>query len=185
MAPRTVRRVYGALRACFNYAVESELLSRTPCRGIRLPAVEPTVSRIPAVPEVVALVEAMRPQFAAMVWLGVVLGLRWGEVAGLRVKRVDLLRRTVTIAEQVSRDVGGIGMIGPPKSAAGRRTISIPIELAETLSAHLVSVGLTGADPDALLFSNAEGLPLDYSNWRRRVWLPAVEAAGPQWSRLP
>lgn len=50
MAPRTVRRVYGALRACFNYAVESELLSRTPCRGIRLPAVEPTVSRIPAGP---------------------------------------------------------------------------------------------------------------------------------------
>lgn len=37
---------------------------------------------------------------------------------------------------------------------------------------------LTGADPEELLFPNNEGGPLDYSNWRRRVWEPAVKAAG-------
>jgi integrase len=97
-----------------------------------------------------------------------VLGLRWGEVAGLRVGNVDVLRKTVTIAEQVTRGRGGAGDIGPPKSAAARRTISIPAELADELSAHMKALELTGADPEELLFPNAEGLPLDYSNWRRR-----------------
>jgi integrase len=69
-------------------------------------------------------------------------------------------------------------MIGPPKSSAARRTVSIPSELAEVLSAHTQSIGLTGADRGALLFPNSAGEPLDYSNWRRRVWEPAVKAAG-------
>jgi len=47
-----------------------------------------------------------------MIWLGAVLGLRWGEVAGLRVGNVDVLRKTVTIAEQVTRGRGGAGDIG-------------------------------------------------------------------------
>jgi hypothetical protein len=28
------------------------------------------------------------------------------------------------------------------------------------------------------IFPNADGGPLDYSNWRRRVWLPAAAATG-------
>jgi integrase len=40
------------------------------------------------------------------------------------------------------------------------------------------SKGLTGADPDELLFPNSDGRALDYSNWRGRVWEPAVRAAG-------
>jgi integrase len=46
------------------------------------------------------------------------------------------------------------------------------------LSKHLASVGLTAADADHLVFTTPEGAPLDYSNWRRRVWLPAVREAG-------
>jgi integrase len=120
----------------------------------------------------------MAGEFAPMVWLGAVLGLRWGEVAGLRVGRVDLLRRTITVAEQVTRGAGGVGFVNPPKSAAGRRTLSIPVELASLLSKHLADCGLTGAASNALLFARAGGRPLDYSNWRRRVWVPAVELAG-------
>jgi integrase len=120
----------------------------------------------------------MAGEFAPMVWLGAVLGLRWGEVAGLRVGRVDLLRRTITVAEQVTRGAGGVGFVSPPKSAAGRRTLSIPVELANLLSKHLSERGLTGATSNALLFAGSGGRPLDYSNWRRRVWVPAVERAG-------
>lgn len=38
-APRTVRRQYGVLRAILNAAVANELVVRSPCRGIRMPAV--------------------------------------------------------------------------------------------------------------------------------------------------
>lgn len=68
--------------------------------------------------------------------------------------------------------------MSPPKSASGRRTLSIPEELAGLLSAHLAQSQLTGAEPTALVFANAAVEPLDYSNWRRRVWLPTVSTAG-------
>lgn len=113
-----------------------------------------------------------------MIWLGAVLGLRWGGVAGLRVGHVDLLRGTVTIAEQVTRGEGGVRAIGPPKSVAARRTISLAAELVDELSAHMKALGLTGADPDELLLPNHDGRPLDYSNWRGRVWEPAVNVIG-------
>jgi len=177
MAPRTVRRMYGTVRAVLNYGVETDLILRSPCRGIRLPAVEPATVRIVEPGDLIRLADSMPAESAPMVWLGAVLGLRWGEVAGLRVGRIDLLRRTVTVAEQVTRGMGGVGFVSPPKSAAGHRTLSIPVALANLLSIHLAHRGLTGAEPDAFLFATADGGPLDYSNWRRRVWLPAVESA--------
>ena len=178
MSPRTVRRTYGAVRAALNYAVASDLLFRSPCRGVHLPSVSPKEARIVGPVDLMRLADAIPVEFAPMVWLGAVLGLRWGEVAGLRVARIDLLRKTVTVAEQVSRGIGGVGILSPPKSSAGIRTLSIPRELASILSAHLAHRELTGAEPDALLFSDRTDEPLDYSNWRRRVWLPAVESAG-------
>lgn len=178
LAPRSVRRIYGALRAALNYAVEVDRLARTPCRGIHLPAVEPVNVIVPDPVQLIKLADTIDPDYSTMVWLGAVLGLRWGEVAGLRVGHVDVLRKTVTVDEQVTRGTGGAGGIGPPKSAAARRTISIPDELADEFSVHMKTLQLSGADPQELLFPNAEGKPLDYSNWRRRVWEPAVKAAG-------
>lgn len=169
MAPPTVRRTYGTLRALINFAVETDRLVRSPCRGVRLPAVEPKSSRIVSGGDLERLAAVMRAEYRPMVWLGAVLGLRWGEVAGLRVGRVDLLRQTITVAEQVSRGMGGVGFVSSPKSSAGRRTLTIPAPLIEVLSAHLAARDLTAADADALLFPNRDGTPLDYSNWRRRA----------------
>ncbi len=39
-----------------------------------------------------------------MVWLGAVLGLRWGEVAGLTVGDIDFLRGEVIVTRQLGRD---------------------------------------------------------------------------------
>ena len=108
-----------------------------------------------------------------MIYLGAVLGLRWAECAGLRVGRLDLLRSTVTVAEQLGRD----GRTAPPKSAAGRRTLGILAWLVTMLGEHLAHRGLTDADTDALVFTAPDGGPLDYTNWRRRVWQPATRTA--------
>lgn len=113
-----------------------------------------------------------------MAWIGVVTGLRWGEVAGLRVGDVDLLRRSIAVRGQVTRGQGGRAVLAPPKSEAGNRELSIPVELAELLSTHIASLDLTGADAGALLFVNKSGGPLNYAGWRRRAWAPAVVASG-------
>jgi integrase len=177
MAPSTVARTYSVLRAVLNLAIDRELLLRSPARGTRLPCVAAPQRRLPSLADLVALAEAHPDDYEPM-WLGAVLGLRWGEVAGLRGGRVDVLRRTLTVAESLSRGRTGRSTVTAPKSEAGRRTLTVPAELATMLGDHLAARGLTGADADSYVFVAPQGGPLRHSNWLRRVWQPACVTAG-------
>ena len=177
-APNTVRRQYTVLSAVMGRAVLSDLIARTPCRGIKLPAPPHAERHIITADELAALGRALGHDYALMAYLGAVLGLRWGEVAGLRVGRLDFLRATLTVAEQVTHGRGGVTTVGAPKSAAGRRTLAVPSELMDLLTAHLRRRDLTGANSTAFVFASSAGSPLDYAHWRQRVWLPATKTAG-------
>lgn len=177
-APRTVRRQYDVLRALMGAAVESDRLVRSPCRGIKLPAVAPLRRHIVNAKELTALAAAIGPDYEVMVWLGGLLGLRWGECAGLRVGRIDFLNRSLAVVEQATRIAHGRIMFGPPKSSAGRRLISLPVALVDLLARHLARRGLDAGAQDALVFVSPEGDVIDYGHWRQRVWLPACEAVG-------
>ena len=175
-APSTVGRHYSCLRALLSYAEAAELIGRSPCRGIRGPEMSPRKADILNGENVERLADALGVN-GPMVYLGV-LGLRWGEVAGLRVGRLDFLRQTLTVATQRTRGTRGTMVEQDPKSRRGRRTLTLPAWLMFMLASHLADRGLTGDHTDALVFVSVEGAPLHYSNWRRRVWLPAVGAAG-------
>jgi integrase len=177
-APRTVHRHYDVLSAVMNTAVLEDLIARTPCRGIKLPAVRHADRHIVTAEELGALAEALGPDYELMAYLGAVLGLRQAECAGLRVGRIDFLRGTLTVAEQLTRGRHGSMATGEPKSDAGRRTLSVSPELMELLAAHLARRGLDGRHPDAFVFAAPGGAPLDYTNWRRRIWKPATARAG-------
>lgn len=178
-APRTVRRQYGVLTAILNQAVASDLIGRTPARGVRLPTLADKRTRnIIGGERLTDLAEALGEDYGPMAYLGAVLGLRWGECAGLKVGRIDFLGRTITVTEQRTRGLGGRMVECPPKSAAGRRTLSVPAPLMAMLSEHLRKRGVTAADPDTYLFVGDHGGPLEYSGFRQRVWQPACQAIG-------
>ena len=176
--PRTVSRQFDVLRAIFNYAVDSDVLGRSPCRGTRLP--KPSVARrmVLTPTQLSDLAHALGEAYAPMVYVGAMLGLRWGECAGLRVGDLDLLARTVTVAGQRTRGRGGRMIEGAPKSQAGRRTLTMPQPLVDMLAAHLRGRRLTAADADQYVFVGSRGRPLQYSGFRQRVWLPACHAIG-------
>ena len=109
-----------------------------------------------------------------MVYVAAVLGLRWSEVIGLRAGRVHFLRRSVAV-ERTLAEVEGEMMDAPPKSTASARPVSAPVELLELLAAHIARTDRSGAEE--LLFAGPEGGP-PRGNFRNRVWLPAVKAAG-------
>ena len=177
-APRTVKRNYEVLRAMFGYAVRNDWLGRNPCRNIKLPAVEGT-RRYDLTPEDTARIAHHMPaEYAPMIWVGAALGLRWSEVAGLRVGRLDLSSGRLTVAEGLTRGIGGRNVFGPPKSRAGRRTMAVPKTIVAMLAAHLEQQGLTSDDVESLVFTDEFGGPLRYSNWRRRIWLPSAKAGG-------
>jgi len=82
------------------------------------------------------------------------------------------LRGTVDVAEIVV-EVRGQLYTGPPKTRAGRRTIGLPRAVMEELAAHIGPVG----PADGYVFTAERGGVLRTSNFRTKVWLPAVRAA--------
>jgi len=178
LAPKTVDRTYGTLRAAFTFAVKAGLIGRSPCHDVNLPKVTRRARRVVSPDDVVSLADAMDPRYSPMVWVGALLGLRWGDVAGLRVGRLDILTRTLAVTEIVTRDEHGRPILGPPKSDAGVRTLSMPQLLADILANHLAQAGLTASDGDALVFPAPGGSYWSYTNYRRRIWQPATVRAG-------
>ena len=123
--------------------------------------------------DVAALADAIHARYRALVLVGAYGGLRIGELAGLRRRRVDLLRGTVEVAE-ILTEVRGELFVGPPKTRAGRRRVSLPQAVTRELARHLG----TPDGPDDLVFNAPHGGPLRVNGFRARVWRPATRAAG-------
>ena len=170
-SPATVRKIGQVLSKIMNSAVEAGYIGRSPCTAVRLPAERSRQMRFLTPEEVARLADVIDAPYRLVVLMAVYSGLRWGELAGLRRDRVNVLARTIHVIEQLT-EVGGKLSFGPPKTAAGRRKVMLPRFLAEALGEHM------GAADEELVFNAPEGGPLRRSNFLRRVWLPAVEAAG-------
>lgn len=97
-------------------------------------------------------------------------GLRWEEAAGLHGFRVDLMRQKLRVREVAVR---GRKIKPIPKSKAGERDVPFAGELLAGLSRHMAD-----RSPEELLFAGADGRPIEYSNWLKRVWSRAVVDAG-------
>ena len=70
---------------------------------------------------------------------------------------------------------GGGFTFGPPKSRAGKRVVAIPEVIVPIIQWHLACFAQQG--DEGLVFTSPEGKPLHHSNFRRRVWLPALKKA--------
>jgi integrase len=174
LAPATVRTNYGVLKAVLNAAVESEVIVRSPCRGIRL-APDTRHERQPLTSQQLAsLAEALPAEYQPVVYLGGVLGLRWSEVVGLRVRNLDFFGRTLSV-ESTLAEVGGHLVPADTKSRAGRRTLAVPGFIMTMLSEHLARRDLDASDGDAYVFVGPAGGPLRASNFRTRIWIPATK----------
>lgn len=174
-SPSSVQTYYGTLRACLSDAVDNDLLGRSPCRGVKLPAKASAEKRVVSAAELHRLADAVGREWRSLVYLGGVVGLRFGEAAALRVQDIDLDRCSISITRTVVDDDGRLE-IDTPKTAASLRTLAIPEPMADELRAHIELLALS--DPTALLFADSFGGPLRRSNFRSRVFLPAVKAVG-------
>ena len=108
---------------------------------------------------------------AAMIRFAGLTGLRWGEITALRVRDVDFLRNRVTVSRAYSI-VGGQKVLGNTKTHE-RRVLTFPRFLVGPLS-----VVARGKGPDDLMFPGPRGLPLDNSNFSKRVLEPGWRASG-------
>ncbi len=99
LSKNTVAKAYRLLAHVMTTAADEGLIGRSPCviKGAgteHLPEMQ-----FATVDQVAELADAVGPRYRALVLLAAFGGLRWGELGGLRHRRVDLLHRTVTVAE--------------------------------------------------------------------------------------
>ncbi|WP_203751799.1 tyrosine-type recombinase/integrase [Cellulomonas chitinilytica] len=149
--PTLRARTYALLRGIMATALEDDLVSENPCRVRGASRSKPATKQFVASPaQVVELAAAMPPELALSVLLGAWCQLRNGEALELRRGDID------TEAVRVSRGVTwveGAPVVGPPKTEAGVRAISVPPHIAPAVEAHLDSYAAPG--PDGLLFPRA------------------------------
>ncbi len=134
-SPKTVRNAHALLSNVLRDAVLEGLLLTNPCIGVRLPKDRPYEAVFLSPPQIDKLVEAVPEHYRTLVQLAAGTGMRWGEIAGLKRQRVDLLRRRLEVVETLE-DIDGVLTFGQPKSARSRRTISLPPHLVEVLARH-------------------------------------------------
>jgi len=176
LKPATVHQVHRALRRALGAAVENDILVRNPLDGIKPPRVEAQEMRFLAPGEVAQLSAAIDVRYRAFVLVGAYCGLRLGEMAGLRRHRVDLLHRDLQVVEQLGRDEDGRWAIQPLKTRSSVRSVALPAVVVDSLDEHLRH--WAGLGREGFVFTSPDGGHIDPDNFRRRIWTPAVAAAG-------
>lgn len=175
LAPRTVHKAAGLLSQALDIAVRAGLLANNPARGLALPQTQPHEPRFLDAAEVERLASEIAAPYRTFVLVGAYAGLRHGELAALRTKRIDLHAPSIDVVETRIRHHDGTIGFGPPKSRAGRRTVPIPHFVAHELTSHITRQRL---GPDDLVWTTKAGALLTEANFRVRVWRPATRAAG-------
>jgi integrase len=172
----TVAKAYRLLKAIMNTAVDDGIIRRHPCRIVGAGQERSPERPVLTVEQVFDLAEAIGERYEALVLLATFASLRWGELAGLARRHVDLEACTVQVVCSLTETDNDALALGPPKSAAGRRTVQLPPLVVPILRQHLGQYALSG--PDGLVFTGPTGAFLRRSNFRRRIWLPALARAG-------
>jgi integrase len=117
----------------------------------------------------------MPPRFRAMVLLAAFASLRWGEVVALRRCDIAADASSVSISRSLVESTTHGLMIGPPKSRAGVRSLTIPTAVRAEILRHLDEY--TNGAQDALVFTGEQGRPIRRPNFNQRVKWTATVAA--------
>jgi integrase len=147
LAPTTLRKLIELLRSVYADAVLDRVVAVNPVQALARLSLPSVVSDrvVPLmVAQVLALAEAMATgsrktgyRNRAMVLVQAGLGLRIGELLGLRVADIDFLRRTVRIEHQSADNTREIVEL---KTDASRRELPLPQWVADVLAAHLALI---------------------------------------------
>jgi integrase len=160
-----------------KFAVRDGRLSRNPCDDVRLPRILKRRHGYLDDRQVERLAAEHGPYGDVIAFLAYT-GLRWGEMAALRVGRVDLERRRIDVAEAVTEPRGAL-IFGTPKSHE-RRSVPYPALLTDLLGSRC-----EGKAPGDLVFTGSDGGVVRSSNFRYRWFDPASPAFAPRTPTSP
>jgi integrase len=170
----TVAKTYRILKAILTTAVDDELIRRNPCRikgaGQDTADERPTAT----LQQVFDIAAAIQPRYRLMVLLATFAQLRFGELLALKRRHLKLETMEIQIRKAIAELEDGTQFEDDPKSAAGKRWVSLSKGLRGDIDAHLVKYAQAG--PDGRLFVGARGGIPRRRNFNR-IWKKALTDA--------
>jgi integrase len=166
-AAPTIENALGVLRMVLTLAVEDKRIPRNPCDGVKAPRRKHSVRAYLTHQQVAELAAAMARDALVIRFLAYT-GLRYGEMAALKVQNFDMLRRRVNIRESVTEVAGKLTWSTPKNHE--RRSVPFPKFLVEDLAAQM-----EGKRREDLVFSAPAGGVLRIATFRTRVFNKAVD----------
>jgi integrase len=168
----TVAHLRNVLSKLLGAAVEWRYLEENLAKLTKLPRRPPRKPRPFLTGEQVSkLLNQLSEPVGTIVLLLVTTGSRIGELFALRWKHLDFERGILQIREAVYD-----GHFGTPKTASSIADLPLGPEVLAVLTRHFKRTG-SDLDPDALVFPNHKGGPLNPKNLLRRVLYPACVKA--------
>jgi integrase len=173
LSPRMVQFVHAVLRNALECAVREEVIPRNAARLVKIAVPQYAVNRGLTAPQAQAVLKSVRMhRLGALYVLALFLGLRRGELLGLRWEDVDLDGGKLEIVQTLQRVAGALQLV-PPKTEGSRRTIPLPPACVEALLEHKRRQFRERSDawPDwedhGLVFPCRRGTPMEPDNLRR------------------
>jgi len=170
LAPNTVRNIRAVLRRALNQALKWELVSRNVATLVETPRIIQEEMSALNEQQARALLHVLKgDRLEALYRVALSLGLRRGEVLGLRWQDIDFDTATLRIAQTVQRTRTQGLIIDTPKTKSSLRTLSIPPVLLAVLKRHRSRQEREGLDnPHDLVFISTTGTPLEPDNITHR-----------------
>lgn len=180
LAPRTINGLIAILRLILRRAIQDGVMTAPdPIVGMRPLFAAPRRVDCYSSRELGLLLDKSPGRWRAIIALAGLAGLRQGEILALRHDDIDLGSRVVRVRRSLQRSHHLLTLeqrLGPPKSPAAARDVPVRAHLASLLSEHLVEHWRP--NHHELAFPGRQGRPLYPANFRRRVYQPAIMAAG-------
>ena len=138
LSPLTVHHMHRVLREALQQAVRWQLLARNPVDAVRPPKVERKQMQTLDAEATVVLMEAARGTNLFMpILLGVLCGLRRGEITALRWRSIDLDRGQLSVTASTEQTNRGIR---EKETKSGKsRTVALPSLIVDELRRHRVA----------------------------------------------
>lgn len=171
-AAATISKTVSMLRAILDVAVRDKLIASSPAAvKLELPKVKQREMVVLTADQVADLSQASGVFYRTLILTAAQTGMRWGELAGLPVENVDLLRGEIQVSQQLVEIDGHHHITDQLKTPTSRRTVAIGRAQADLLGEHL------GRFPNdlGLVFTSTEGKYLRRSNFARQVLKPAAQ----------
>lgn len=189
LSAKTLTQHYRVIKKALTYALKMKLIEYDICRDVERPKEKKFEQQILTIEQVTQLLELIKGNwyYEVPVVLGVLVGLRRGEILGLRWTDIDFINKTITIAN-TQQKVKGEVIFKEPKTAKSKRTIAITDDIIDVLKRHkkaqaqlkLAYDGEWGNDID-LVCTRENGKPItptvlstSFKNYLIRNGLPGI-----------